>query len=226
MAILHIQDISKWEILRLRKQHLAIFCLFAFIAFFLSCSDKEIDPQVREFERLSEEGAFEAANELGREILNRNINQGRTAFVMSDNFLNLELEDSSFHYLNIALEFEPEWAELHNNRGLIFQHRDEHEAAMLDFNRSIELDSTFPYSYNNRGYSKMLMGEFKEGMKDVLKSEELDDNNAYVYRNKAIFYEKTGKLANACKWIQQAYGKRFYDQIESQIEFIELRVCK
>ena len=204
MAIIHIQDISMQEILRQLKEVGTVFCLLTVVTFFVSCSDKEIDPQVLEFERLSEEGAYEAANEVGRQILKRNINQGRTAFAMSDNFLNLDLEDSSFRYLNIALEFEPEWAELHNNRGLILQHRDQHEEAMISFDRSIELDPTFPYAYNNRGYSKMLMGQFKEGMKDVLKSEELDDDNAYLYRNKAIFYEKTGKLVNACKWLQKA----------------------
>jgi len=212
--------------MRLFKKHLAnTFFLFLLVMLF-SCSESELDPRMEKFRELGREGMHKESNEIGRELIQRDGENGRVAFMMSANFLEMGMEDSGLHYLDLAISFEPDWPGPYNNKGLVFQGNDEHDKAIEAFDKAIEVDPSFPYSYNNRGYSKMLTGKFREGMEDVLKSEELDDDNAYIYRNKAIFYEKTGKLANACKWLQKAYGKRFYDQIESQLEFIELRVCK
>ena len=176
--------------------------------------------------QLSRAGSFAESNALGREILLEEPRNARVIYIMSNNFSELEEEDSALFYLNRTIELEPDWGGPHNNMGIIHQESGDYELAIEAFNKAIEIEPEFPYSYNNRGYTKILMGQFKEGMKDVLKSEAMDSDNAYIYRNKALFYEKTGKRSNACKSLREAYGKKFFDLIESQIEFIELRVCK
>ncbi|MDW3647947.1 MAG: tetratricopeptide repeat protein [Bacteroidia bacterium] len=211
--------------MRLFKRHLGNTFFLWLLVMLFSCSESEPDPRLEEFKRLGREGNYEASNEIGRELIQRDGKNGRVAFIMSDNFLEMGLEDSGLHYLDLTIDFEPEWPGPHNNKGLVFQENDEHEKAIEAFDKAIEVDPDFPYSYNNRGYSKILLGQFRDGMKDVLKSEELDADNAYVYRNKALYYEKTGKATNACKWLQKAYDKKFYDQIENQLSFIEMRVC-
>ncbi|MEM8891289.1 MAG: tetratricopeptide repeat protein, partial [Bacteroidota bacterium] len=196
------------------------------LSFLFSCTSVEESARMAELKRLSREGFFAESNALGSQMLLTEPNNSEVIYIMSNNFAELGEEDSALSYLDRTIALEPEWGGPHNNKGIIYQDNGNHEQAIKAFSKAIDVEPEFPYSYNNRGYSKMLLGQFKDGMKDVLKSEELDDDNAYIYRNKAIFYEKTGKLANACKWLQKAYGKRFYDQIESQLEFIELRVCK
>ena len=186
-----------------------IFLLFLLNLFvFYSCSDKESDPRIKKIEELSLQGEYESSNALGREVLQKHPNQSSVLATMSDNFRYLDEEDSSLFYLEKAIKLDSSWANLHNNRGMILQNKNMHEEAIKAFNKTLQLDPTNAYAYNNLGYSKLLLGQFKDGMKDVLKSEELDDDNAYVYRNKAIFYEKTGKLASAISSSQPACIER------------------
>ncbi|PEU75287.1 hypothetical protein CN394_27545 [Bacillus anthracis] len=65
-----------------------------------------------------------------------------------------------------AIELKPDYAQAHNNRGLVFESKGNQEEAIRDYTKAIELKPDYALAYYNRGIVFNSKGNQEEAIKD------------------------------------------------------------
>ena len=60
-----------------------------------------------------------------------------------------------------AIQLDPGFAKVYNNRGLAWCAKTEYDRAIADYDEAIRLDPGYATAYHNRGYAWDEMGEYK-----------------------------------------------------------------
>lgn len=74
------------------------------------------------------------------------------------------------------------------NCGLTYQHLEQHEKALADFNRAIELDRNYARAYSNRGGTFFTLKQPRRALADLNRAIELQPNYARAYSNRGTTY--------------------------------------
>ncbi len=96
-----------------------------------------------------------------------------------------------------ALEMEPDNPTAHNQLGLIYQSKGDHDAAMAEFNAAIKSDPDFAVSYNNLAASMIARGEYQEAIATLQKTAQLDSTLPGLYHNLGVAFLAAGKRDHA-----------------------------
>ena len=89
---------------------------------------------------------------------------------------------------NKAIEINPKYAPVFNNRGFAHIGKGEYDQAISDFNKAIEINPKFAMAYNNRGYAYGVKGEYDQAISDSNKAIELNPKLAMAYNNRGLAY--------------------------------------
>ena len=81
-----------------------------------------------------------------------------------------------------AIELEPNYAEVYNNRGYLFYKIGKYEKAFVDLNKSIELNPNSDFTYDSRGCTYAGIKEYDKAIFDFNKAIEL--NRIFVTRDR------------------------------------------
>ena len=87
-----------------------------------------------------------------------------------------------------AIEINPKYAPVFNNRGFAHIGKGEYDQAISDFNKAIEINPKFAMAYNNRGYAYGVKGEYDQAISDSNKAIELNPRDAMAYNIRAVAY--------------------------------------
>ncbi len=87
-----------------------------------------------------------------------------------------------------AMETNPKYAPIYNNRGFAYIGKGQYDQAISDFNKSIELDPEFALAYNNRAYAYRAKGEYDQAIADSKKAIELNPKLVLAYNNRGLAY--------------------------------------
>ena len=87
---------------------------------------------------------------------------------------------------NKAIEINPKYAPVFNNRGFAHIGKGEYDQAISDFNRAIEINPKFAMAYNNRGYAYGVKGDYDQAISDSNKAIELNPKLAMAYNNRGL----------------------------------------
>ena len=108
-----------------------------------------------------------------------------------------EYEKAITHYTK-AIELNPNFAEAHCNRGLVYANKDDLNSAIQDFNTAIELNPNFVEAYYNRGFAYN-KGDFDTAIKDFDTAIHLNPNYMEAYNNRGFVYNSKGDFDTAIK---------------------------
>ena len=114
-----------------------------------------------------------------------------------------EYEKAITHYTK-AIELNPNFAEAHCNRGLVYANKDDLNSAIQDFNTAIELNPNFAEAYYNRGFAYNNKGDFDTAIKDFDTAIHLNPNYMEAYNNRGCVYNSKGDFDTAIKDLDTA----------------------
>lgn len=66
-----------------------------------------------------------------------------------------------------ALKFDPNVAEVYNDRGLVYRHKGNYDQAISDYNQAIKLDPKYAIAYYNRAVAYYYQKEYDKAWADV-----------------------------------------------------------
>jgi tetratricopeptide (TPR) repeat protein len=122
--------------------------------------------------------------------------------------------DGAIAEYNIAIQFDPLYAEAYNNRGNIYSLREDHSRAIADYSEAIRLDPKYAVAYYNRGLEKQLEGDIQGAIADYKMALSLvsppsltvdgDKFLANIHCNLGIIYETLGEHENALAHFDKA----------------------
>ena len=98
---------------------------------------------------------------------------------------------------NKALEFNPQFANAYNNRGVAYAAQREYAQAIADCNEALKLNPQFADAYNNRGNIYAEKGDYDQAIKDHNNALELNPQDALAYCNRGNTYAKKGDYDQA-----------------------------
>lgn len=96
--------------------------------------------------------------------------------------------DMALVYYGLALDSEPDVAEIYNRRGLVFRARGDYDRALADFDRALELAPESATVYNNRGITCHDMGDYEQAIAGLGQAIELQPNLGKAYYNRGLVY--------------------------------------
>lgn len=102
-----------------------------------------------------------------------------------------KLEDSLKEF-NLAIQMNPESAEIYNQRAVVYIHLNKQHLSISDFNKAVELDPEYAYRYASRAYARDFFGDIDGAIEDYQKAVELEPNDAVANNNLGILLEKKG----------------------------------
>ena len=117
---------------------------------------------------------------------------------------NLEHFEEAFMDYQKAIELNPNFPDIFNNRGYTYNLIGEYEKAILDFDKAIELQKDFLYALCNKGYSNIKLGNLEEGFEFIMKAIDLDKENSYAYKNLGVYYLAKGENKVALEHLEKA----------------------
>lgn len=88
------------------------------------------------------------------------------------------------------------------NAGLAKTYLEQHEEAMLDYERALEEASSNVYALNNKGYTLTILERYKEAIPLLDKAIEVDPEFAYAYNNRGYARMKIGNEEEGLQDIQ------------------------
>ncbi len=98
---------------------------------------------------------------------------------------------------NKAMETNPKYAPIYNNRGFAYIGKGQYDQAISDFNKAIALDPVFAMAYNNRGYAYGAKGHYDQAISDSNKAIELNPKLVMAYNNRGLAYLNTDQYDQA-----------------------------
>jgi len=137
------------------------------------------------------------------------------SYLDSANMVMVLGDTMKIHYLNKAINLQPNNPELYSKRAYIKQHtrtpdgkKIDHEGAIRDLTEAIKLDSKNSYYYRERALNKFRISNYSGAIIDISKAIEISPENAYYYDLRGGYKEKKndfyGALSDYTKAIQLA----------------------
>lgn len=96
-----------------------------------------------------------------------------------------------------AIQFGPQVALYHYNRGWSQDELKKYDEAIADFTRAVELDPRYARAFENRAYSYSQKGDLDKAIADYTKAIELTPRSAIAYNNRGYVYERKGERDKA-----------------------------
>ncbi len=112
-------------------------------------------------------------------------------------------------FLRKARDMAPRDAVIWNSLGYYrFAMFNEHELAIISYDRAIKLNPNYSYAFNNRGWSQYKLGHKDRGLKDIGLAKRKKVFNPFVYRNLGLIALADGDSLRACESFRRAvdYG--------------------
>ena len=97
-------------------------------------------------------------------------------------------------------------AEVYNTRGIAYSENEEHDRAIVSFNKAIELQPDYINAHYNRGLAYMKKGEVDNALIDYSSAIQFKRNYAEAYNNRGIAYAKKGEILYAVQDYSTAIG--------------------
>ena len=144
-----------------------------------------------------QEGKFEEAEKLYREILKTNPNDldayNNLGVLLNDTG---RLDEAEVSYKK-AIELKPDYAEAHNNLGIILQKLNRPEEAEASYKKAIELKPDYALACNNLGFTLQKLNRLEEAEASYKKAIEFKPDYAEAHNNFGIILQKHNKLEEA-----------------------------
>ena len=103
-----------------------------------------------------------------------------------------------------AIQLQPDYAEVYNNRGNIKNGLDSHDAALDDYEEAIRLKPNFAEAYSNRGSIKFRLGKYDAALTDLNEAIRLQPNFINAYINRGIINLGLNNIDEATSDLQTA----------------------
>jgi tetratricopeptide (TPR) repeat protein len=100
---------------------------------------------------------------------------------------------------NKAIQYNPNFAQAYNNRGLIRKNQNFYSDAISDYNKCIELDSKNVAAYVNKGSVYSLLKDYEKALELVNKAISIDPKYAIAYNNRGAIKGALGDHYGAIK---------------------------
>lgn len=89
---------------------------------------------------------------------------------------------------NKAIEVEPNYALIYNNRGLAHYNKGDYDKAIADFNQALQIDPNYADAYRNRGRAYYAKGNHDQALADYNQAITLNPDDAPAYNGRAYVY--------------------------------------
>ena len=100
-------------------------------------------------------------------------------------------------YYNTAIEINPQYAEVYNNRGIAKSALGKYQEAIVDCDKAIEINPKLAVAYSNRGNAKYSLGDKNGAIVDYDKAIEINPQLAMAYNNRGNAKSALGKYQEA-----------------------------
>jgi Flp pilus assembly protein TadD len=112
--------------------------------------------------------------------------------------------DEAIGQFKIALDLQPDNADLHSNLGTALAGQKRYDEAIVQYLEAIKYDSNCASAYDNLGFALNKKGRFDEAVVQLQKALSLDRENPATYRNLGDSFDKLGRFDDAISQYQQA----------------------
>jgi tetratricopeptide (TPR) repeat protein len=143
---------------------------------------------------------------------------------------------ADFNHWNHVLNQNPDHVEALINRGMLFQHKGQFEAALADYNRAIHLASNHPIPYFHRSTVFVAQQKFLDALNDLNQAILADKDFLPAYINRAEIFitqkDYLHALADVRYILLKDPGVRFAKEKEANIHFLQgdfdqaLKICE
>ena len=110
----------------------------------------------------------------------------------------------SIEYYTKALQFNPNYAEAHNNRGVAYSKSGKHEYAITDYTKAINLNPNFAPVHGNRGRSYADIDNYELAIADCNRAIELNPRHFRLYDIRGYVYGRKGDYELAIRDFNKA----------------------
>ena len=191
----HISDVNTWIDLAFPKVQVAIYC----DGF---CPHTKHKP----FTNDTDQCAFSRDRYQSRELqlrgwlvlrfsqrdIERYIDSAVKTILRALDYKSLPITDYT-----IAIELNPDAAQVYYNRGVAYYKKGDYDRAIADNAKAIELNPGYAKAYGNRGVAFHTKGDYDRAILDYVKVIELDPDDARAYYNRGVAYYKKGDYNRA-----------------------------
>ena len=108
-----------------------------------------------------------------------------------------KLEEAIDKAYKKCISLRPNYAEVYNNLGVVFQAQGKFDEAIKVFDKAILFKSDYAEAYNNKGALLQELGKFDEAMEALNKSITLSANYSDAYNNIGLTLQSKGKFDEA-----------------------------
>ena len=139
-----------------------------------------------------------------------------------------EKTEKALSAYDTAIQLQPDYGEVYNNRGNLKSRLGSHDAALDDYDEAIRLNPNFAEAYYNRGVRKVLCEEFDAAIVDFTEAIRLNSDcaEAYTYRGVAKaalrdIDEAKSDLQTALKLAKQQGNENLKVLIEEKLQQLD-----
>lgn len=111
---------------------------------------------------------------------------------------------SAIEYYNKAIEYYPDNAEAHYQKGRAYTEMSDFTSAIDEYTRTVQLNPGHFKAFINRGYIYNERKEYDRAISDYKKGIELDPNSSFGYYNLGVAYFSSGNKDKAAESFRQA----------------------
>jgi tetratricopeptide (TPR) repeat protein len=97
-----------------------------------------------------------------------------------------------------AIQLDPNYLDAHLKRAFVYSMLNEHEKAILDYDRIVELNPQNSDIYVSRGSAYNRLNQFEKAMVDFNKAIEIDRTNSDAFNNRGWAKKGLGDKKGAC----------------------------
>ena len=154
------------------------------------------EDQLQNLINLYTQGLFQKALVQGLELLKDFPNSFNLYNIIGAVNKGLGKLDEAIEAYNKALLLKPDYAEAHNNMGIVLQDQSRLEEAEV-YKKAIAIESDFAEAYNNMGTALQDQGNLEEAIEAYNKAVTIQPDYANAYNNMGTAQKKQGKLDKA-----------------------------
>jgi tetratricopeptide (TPR) repeat protein len=119
------------------------------------------------------------------------------------NHQNNNLQDAQNYYQKV-LELDPNYADAHNNLGVIFEKLREYQKAKSCYEKVIKIDPNYVKAHNNLGVIFEKLREYQKAKSCYEKVIKIDPNYVNAHNNLGVIFKELGENQKAKEWYKKA----------------------
>jgi len=123
--------------------------------------------------------------------------EDKETFPHQQNVLMAHVNPEVMKIINEAIQNNPDDPQPYLQRGLAYNHLEEYDKALNDFNQVLALDPDNVDAYNFRGTMHYRLEHYKQALADYNRAMEIDPNYALLYFNRGYVKVELGEIASA-----------------------------